>query len=148
MSEQDALKQGLIAEQIKQQGKIVRQLSERVQQQRQKVEYQNRKNFNLRLRTAPERSGQACECYQNWIIKLIPQDSGWTVGYCTPGGEIFVDRQTYETAKLALAAARELVDRSITGFTLLDFLFELYDNRKISTEQYSRLTNSLIHDCL
>lgn len=147
MSEQDPLEQDPLAEKIKQ-GEIVQFLSERVQQQRQEVEYQNLKSFNLRLRTTPGRSEQACGCYRNWIIKLIPQDSDWTVAYCTPGGEIFIDGKTYRTAELALAAAEDLVDRNIAGFALLEFLFELYDNRKISTEQYSQLTSSLIEDCL
>jgi len=148
MSQQDPLEQDPLAEKIKRQAEQVKQLSERIKQQRQRIEYQNLKNFNLRLRVAQGRNRQAWGCYRNWIIKLISQDSGWTVAYSTPGGEIFIDQKTYGTAEVALAAARELVDRSIAGFTLLDLLFELYDDRKISTEQYSRLTSSLIQECL
>jgi len=150
MSGQDPLEPDFIAEQVNRQDDQVKRLSEWLKQQGETDGQQSLINFNLGLRSASIVSGkgQATGCYRNWIIKLISQDNDWTVAYCTPGGEIFIDGKTYGTAEVALATARDLVDRSIAGFALLEFLFELYDARKISTEQYSQLTSSLIQGCL
>ncbi|HEY9844605.1 MAG TPA: hypothetical protein V6D03_00240 [Candidatus Caenarcaniphilales bacterium] len=120
-------------------------LVEQLKQQSLKVFHLNLQAFQVSKKgDSPRRA----HWYRNWIIKPIAQDKDWLVAYCTTAGEIFIDAQTYDSAEAALTAARERVDRNIAGFALLEFLFELYEARKIDTQQYSRLANSLIREWL
>jgi len=141
----------LLTQRVKQQGLMLQHLRKQVKQQDDQVKQQSLKVFNLKFRVfqsqRKKHSIARNKCYQGWIIKLIQQGCDWTVAYSTPGNEVFIDEKTYGTSVEALTAAKGVVDRNITGWALLDFLFELYEDQKINTEQYSQLMNSLVEDC-
>ncbi|CAA9551390.1 hypothetical protein AVDCRST_MAG81-1932 [uncultured Synechococcales cyanobacterium] len=149
--DQNQLNLDLLAQRVKQQGLMLQHLRKQVKQQDDQVKQQSLKVFNLKFRVFQSQRKKhpiaRKKCYRGWLIKLIPQGCHWTVAYSTPGNEVFIDEKNYETSVEALAAAKGVVDRNITGWALLDFLFELYEDQKINTEQYSQLMNSLVEDC-
>lgn len=149
--DQNQVRLDLLAQRVKQQGIMLQHLRKQVKQQDDQVKQQSLKIFNSKFRVFQSQRKKhpltRHKCYRGWLIKLIRQECDWTVAYSTPGNEVFIDEKTYGTSVEALAAAKGVVDRNITGWALLDFLFELYEAQKINTEQYSQLMNSLVEDC-
>ncbi len=83
--------------------------------------------------------------YHGWLIELIPMLDGYSFQCWLPEEMVGVsDRHTYSTVEQALTVAKTRADLEAVSWVLAELLFDYYEQKIISLEEYAGLLESVV----
>jgi hypothetical protein len=84
------------------------------------------------------------EVYRGYSLLVKPSEGRFRFEWHDRQGNQFSDWKDYQSPRKAILAGRRYINHSIAEMAILDFLDDMLDNRKINSEEYFSLWDSLL----
>jgi hypothetical protein len=84
------------------------------------------------------------EKYRGYSLLVKPSKGCFRFEWHDPQGNQFSDWKNYRSPQKAILAGRRYINHTVAEMAVLDFLDDMLDSRKISSEEYFSLWDSLL----